>query len=394
LFATFVLFLSLSVRAAPAQAADAGPTEYVPNQVIVRLKPLASVATLLASIGHDRLPTVLDQLDTLPIYLLQIADGTPPPMMAALLEQNPLVVYAEPNFVGEAPMGAQQSSWSKGGDDPGAYQKQWAPKTIGLPDAHMLSRGAGITVAVLDTGVDRTHPAVRERLAPGFDFVDGDADPSEEGTYGQDHAYGHGTHVSGLIVLAAPDARVMPLRILKPDGTGNSWLLAQAVRYAAAHQAQVVNLSYSVRQRSRLIDETLAALSAGARGAVVVAAAGNSASSTPEYPAAEGTSGLLAVAASTKSDQLASFSAYGAWVHVAAPGDRIVSGVPLDSGRAYAAWSGTSMAAPLVAGTAALIRAAEPGLSPAEVARRITATAAPIDGPVPRRLDAAAALRH
>ena len=69
----------------------------------------------------------------------------------------------------------------------------------------------------------------------GFDFVDLDADPSEEGVYGQDIAYGHGTHVAGLVALAAPDAKIMPLRILKPDGTGNSWLLAQAVRYAVDH---------------------------------------------------------------------------------------------------------------------------------------------------------------
>ncbi|HJZ47770.1 MAG TPA: S8 family serine peptidase, partial [Roseiflexaceae bacterium] len=317
------------------------------NEVLVKLTDPTALPIISAALQL----TLIDQLEGRPIYRLRLAnplaslDG----VLAALLA-NPLVVYAEANYLGEEPEGIAQSSWSRGDNDDTGYRTQWAPDKIRLPDAHTVSRGAGVTVAVLDTGADLDHPALAGRLVQGVDFVDGDLDPSEEGVYGQDIAFGHGTHVAGLIALAAPDAKIMPLRILKPDGSGNSWLLAQAIRYATDYRVGVINLSYSVKHRSLLIDEVLSDVTSAQPGAVVAAAAGNSGGTAPEYPAAEGVPGLLAVAASTISDNLAVFSTRGAWVSVAAPGDRIVSSVPLSSGSAYATWSGTSMAAPLTAG--------------------------------------------
>jgi subtilisin family serine protease len=333
----------------------------------------------------------VEQLDGLPIFRLSIAKGLNVEAVVALLESNPLVVFAEANYLGEVPEGVQQSAWVKGQDE-GDYMQQWAPKRLRLAEAHSVTRGAGVTVAILDTGVDPEHPALKARLVAGFDFVGLDADPSEEGVYGKDVGYGHGTHVAGLVALAAPEARIMPLRVLRPDGTGDSWLLAQGLRYLATHRVDVINISYAVSQRSLLVEELLGALVSGTARAVVVAAAGNSGGSNPEYPAAEGAPGLLAVAASTKGDRLAAFSSYGQWVDVAAPGERIVSAVPLASGSAYGAWSGTSMAAPLAAGTAALLRAVAPQLGPGEVAERLVAAGAPMRGPVGRRLDAAAAV--
>ena len=393
------ILLGFGAPVRPVRAADA-PGAYEPGEVVVKLKPAAYILSIATAYGLDPSPTAIEQLGPLPIYRLRIIDGTSPLAKAAALQANPLVAYAEPNYLGAAPEGNQQSAWAKGGDA-GAYSRQWAGDVLRLATAHTITRGAGITVAVLDTGADLGHPALAGRLAPGFDFVDSDPDPSEEGVYGHDSAYGHGTHVAGLVALAAPAAKIMPLRILRPDGTGNSWLLAQGVRYAASMGAGVINISYSVTQRSLLVDEILAAVAYGDGdglhtilhpGAIVVAAAGNSGGTAPEYPAAEGVAGVLAVAASTQTDTLASFSTRGPWVHVAAPGVRILSSVPLDSGFTYAAWSGTSMAAPLAAGTAALVRAAYPALSPAEVADRLVSTAAPIDSPVPRRVDAAAAV--
>jgi thermitase len=152
----------------------------------------------------------------------------------------------------------------------------------------------------------------------------------------------------------------------------------------------VVNISYSVHQRSLLLDDLLSLVTQALPGTVVVAAAGNSGPSTArEYPAAEDVPGLLAVAASTQKDRLADFSTRGSWVDLAAPGENIMSSVPDD---AYGTWSGTSMAAPLVAGTVALVRSAHPELSAERVAQRIVTTAAWIRSPVPRRLDAAAAV--
>jgi subtilisin family serine protease len=386
-----VALISLILATMPVRVSAVSSTAYVANEVLVKLKPLANLLNIVTS-GLDPNIGPMDRLGSLPIYRLRIIDGVSPLVKAANLALNPLVAYAEPNYIGQGPEGVYQSGWSKGENNDSGYRTQWAPDKIRLSEAHTVSRGAGVTVAVLDTGADLSHPALAGRLVQGFDFVDLDADPSEEGAYGQDAAYGHGTHVAGLVALAAPDAKIMPLRILKPDGAGNSWLLAQAIRYATDYRVGVINLSYSVQHRSVLIDELLSIATSVQPGAVVAAAAGNSGGTAPEYPAAEGAPGLLAVAASTLSDKLADFSTRGSWVSVAAPGERIVSSVPLDSGSAYATWSGTSMATPLTAGTAALVRAAQPNLRPAQVAQQIIVTSATIHGSAPQRIDAAAAV--
>lgn|GEM_PF-4547002 len=290
---------------------------------------------------------------------------------------------------------------------------------IRLPAAHTVTRGAGVTVAVLDTGVDSSHPTLAGRLVAGYDFVDLDSDPSEVGSHDQDLVYGHGTHVAGLVALAAPEAKIMPVRVLDQAGMGNIWVLAEALAFAVDPDgnpatddgADVINLSLGTNRPTELLAEIVTTVTcannsndddddddddnnngcpaAGGRGAVVVAAAGNSGTDALEYPAAEGVAGSLAIAASTPTDTLVDFSTRGSWVDVAAPGENILSSVP---GGELGVWSGTSMAAPLVAGEAALVRAISPDLSAAEVADHVIATAAPIAGPVSRRIDAAAAV--
>ena len=168
------------------------------------------------------------------------------------------VVYAEPNFIGRAPEGVQRVSWPKGEEDDD-YQEQWAAGMIRLPEAHTITRGAGITIAVLDTGVDATHPALAGQLVNGYDFVDLDADPSEGGSAEQNLHYGHGTHVAGLVALVAPEAKIMPLRVLDENGSGNIWVLAEALTYAinpdgnlnTADGADVINLSSEHHARDR-----------------------------------------------------------------------------------------------------------------------------------------------
>jgi subtilisin family serine protease len=364
--------------------------------------PGANVRAVASDHGLQIAPASIDQLEGQPIYRLMLADRASPAERASELAADRRVVYAEPDYLAQTPEARQRSSWAVGEDDGLLiYQTQWAPGKIRLPEAQQITDGAGVTVAVLDTGVDLTHPALAGRLVDGFDFVDNDADPREVGTPGVDQAFGHGTHVAGLIALAAPGAKIMPLRTLAPDGVGTIWDQVKALRFAIDHHADVINLSFSFGSRARVLDDILAEVTcvtiveANCRakvrpGAVVVAAAGNSGINVAEYPAADTLPGLLAVAASTEADTLATFSTYGAWVPVTAPGERIVSSVP---GGAYASWSGTSMATPLAAGTIALVRAVNPGYRPAEVVARIMTTAATITGPVRRRIDAAAALR-
>ena len=106
---------------------------------------------------------------------------------------------------------------------------------IQLSLAHQINRGTGpngpVKVAVLDTGVDTNHVALAGRLLPGWDFVDDDADPSEVGDQ-QTGPYGHGTHVAGLIALVAPEAKIIPIRVLDRYGVGNIWVLAEALAFA------------------------------------------------------------------------------------------------------------------------------------------------------------------
>jgi subtilisin family serine protease len=262
-------------------------------------------------------------------------------------------------------------------------------------------------VAVLDTGVDLSHPALEGRLVPGFDFVDMDSDPSETGEHGTNMAYGHGTHVAGLVALVAPEAKIMPVRVLDPDGVGNLWVLAEGLQYAfdpdgdpTTHDgADVINLSLGTRRQTGILAALVRRVACDAeqdgeycrspdRRAVIVAAAGNSGGSRLEYPAAEPVPGLLSVAATTQNDRLARFSTRASWVSVSAPGTDIVSSVPNGG---YGSWSGTSMATPLVAGEAALIRSAYPRMSPRAVVSRIRGRARDIDG-APPRIDVAAAL--
>src|SRR6185436_20736198 len=141
-----------------------------------------------------------------------------------------------------------------------------------------------------------------------------------------------GTHVAGLIALVAPDATIIPVRMLDRNGVGDAWRLAQALSWAIDPDgdpatddgASVVNLSFSTAAQTRVVYDILGPLSR----VVVVAAAGNGGSDVRQYPAAETGTEVLSVGATTLDDTLAPFSSYGAWVRVAAPGQDIVSSVP------------------------------------------------------------------
>lgn len=400
-----------------------GGRGYVPGEIVVKLYNATDLAGVAADFGLD--PAPLKQFGSRPIYVLRITDGEDAPNKADSMAKDSRVQYVEPNHRYSAPEGQKRSSWARV-ENVADYAAQWAAAKIRLPEAHTAGRGAGVIVAVLDTGVDAAHSALAGHLVSGYDFVDMDADPSEVGVAEVDPVYGHGTHVAGIVALTAPDAKIMPLRVLDKDGEGNIWVLAEALNYAVNPDgnlstddgATVINMSLGTEQRTAFLDEIInlvtcsnsghggggaASLPLGKtmgadnkeeeclspRGAVIVAAAGNNGSTAKEYPAAEDSKGLLAVAATTQDDVRASYSNYGSWVQIGAPGDTILSTVP---GNQWGAWSGTSMATPFVGGVAALVQSIDPGLTPEEVTRRIVDTAHKIDGEVRARVDAAAAL--
>lgn len=358
----------------------------VAADVIVQLRPGVDVTAVATAFGVS----VGDQFGRRPIWRLRAASGADVPALIAALQGDTRVLFAERNVESETPEGRRRTVWAAGGDA-GSYGTQWAPAALRLAEAHALSTGNGIRVAVLDTGIDLTHPALAPRLARdatgavlGRDFVDDDAQPAEGGGIG-DAGWGHGTHVAGLVVLAAPNATLMPARVLDAQGRGNAWVLSEALLWAVDPDgnpatddgAHVINLSLGTTQPTRLlrIATTLADCDfdddddefsddgfdddkarCGTRyGAVVMAAAGNGGNDTElQYPAAEQVPGSMAVTASSAAGTLTSFANRGSWVEIAAPGDALISTFP---GGGYATWSGTSMASPLAAGTAALVLA-------------------------------------
>lgn len=402
------LNIAFAAEHCPVPPGPPPPSEgYAPDEVVVKLFNAGDVQSVARDNGLALDP--IDQFGTRPIFLMRILGGVDPLVKAEQLRPaggsggDPRVEYAEPNFLAQTPEGrAGRGSWVIG-EDEGGYTEQWADVTLRLEAAHAGSRGLGVTVAVLDTGVDLDHPMLARRLVAGYDFVNDDDDPREEGVRGTNEGFGHGTHVAGLVALAAPDADIMPVRVLDQDGVGNIWVLSEGLVFAAERGAKVVNLSLGTTRRTSLLEEIIAEVAclddddddddddrcAPTGGVVVVAAAGNGGDSVPQYPAAEVVAGSLAVGATNREDALAAFSTFGPWVRLAAPGDEIISTVP---GGGYGTWSGTSMAAPFAAGAAALLRSAQPTLGAAAVIDRLVATGRAICGPIPSRLDPAAAL--
>jgi Subtilase family len=428
------LGLALAAMAAtPAQAqqrpASVAQSDGLP-EIVVQLRDGVNAANFAAAQGL----TVLDQFGSRPIWQLRMTVAGDPVAESARLAALPEVVFAEPNFEGDTPESVRNSVWLIGASH-AEYIGQWAPDALRLDQAHAVSTGKGVRIAVLDTGVERSHPALAGKLATrlngsllGIDLVDMDNDPSEVGGPG-DLGWGHGTHVAGLLALTAPGAKLMPVRVLEPNGSGNIWVLAEGLGWAVDPDgrpttddgAHVINLSVGTLQPTKLLQKAVALATCSLDdddddfagpgfeadrqrclrrfGAVVLASAGNSGS--PDelvYPAAEGVKGSRAVAATSPDKTLATFSNFGSWVKLAAPGDRIISSVP---GGAWGTWSGTSMAAPIAAGVAALvITTPAPALrrsrfrnwNQEDVLKRIEDRSAPLCGPSLKQIDAAAAV--
>ncbi len=362
-------------------------TRFVPGQIVVGLAPGANIKELnLRGYGLKVQESFLDQANT-DVYLLKITDGMSVTSKLTAVLGSPLIAYAERNYIADAPEAAGRHRAFPAEDatpTTGNYSRNgaYADTALNLTAAQQISKGAGTRVAVLDTGAQLTHPALQANFAgvPRYDFVDGDTDPSEP-TLSKNkerraqEVVGHGTHVAGIVDLVAPRAEIMPLRVLDRAGYGTTFHIAEAIAYAEANGADVINLSLGTPSWSRLLrDKVDAAIGSGV---VVVAAAGNHGSLQPQYPASNGppplsvageTDGLLAVTSVDAAERKSDFANWGKWVDIVAPGEQILSTYPVSR---YAYWSGTSMASPFVAGEAALIQSADGPLAPGGVEDRI-----------------------
>jgi thermitase len=373
--------LMLSGAASRAHA-DCGPGGFVPNQVIVKLNPIPglTVEQINATYGTTTLETFPGSTD---VFLLKLPTGSGVTETVKRMAIDPRLLYAEPNFFSQSPEGGARHR-AFGVSDVAPTSQEYAIQALRLEKAHEITRGEGSKVAVLDTGAQLDHPALIDNFgnAGRYDFVEGDKNPSDrplgkdtdcDGE--KDEMVGHGTHVAGIVDITAPEAKIMPLRVLDTEGYGNVFTIAKAVYFAAHNGANVINLSLGSPNRSKLLQEEIKDATAG--GVLVAAAAGNSNSILAEYPAAgngvaASAEGLVAVTSVNQYDQKSDFANYGRWVDIAAPGESIRSAFPVSK---YAYWSGTSMATPFVSGDAALIHAVDGTLGPAGVENRIRCSA-------------------
>jgi subtilisin family serine protease len=409
---SFIKFLFFSTVLISAILPAHSQATFVSDEVVVKLKRAQDLRLVAKRFGLS--PQPIERFGNRPIYRMKIVNGASPTDTAAamLADVRGRVQFAEPNFILGFPE-QNGNSWTIGGST-NQYATQWFRETVRLAPAHLITRGAGTKIAILDTGFALNHPELAGRFIGGYDFVDDDAVPAEVGSQPQNPGFGHGTHVAGLVALVAPEAQILPVRVLDPDGVGNIWVLAEAIAYAADPDgnpetndgADVINLSLATSRQTTLLAEIIDEITCDVgddlnkeniggdqcailKDTIVIAGAGNNASDVRQYPAGENVAGLLAVGASDQNDLLASFSNFGSWVRVAAPGQNILSTVPPNL---FAVWSGTSMSTPIVAGQAALLRAQNPNLRAFEVVEQIVNTADPINALVPRRVDVGASL--
>jgi thermitase len=297
---------------------------------------------------------------------------------ASKVEVAGLSRYIEPNMKFKADFVPNDPYWSM----------QWGPQKIEADYAWNNTRGnASVLVAVIDTGIDWHHPDLVANYVPlGYDWVNNDTDPMDD--------YGHGTHCAGIIaavlnnsigVAGLAQVRIMAEKALDQLGSGSEDNLANAIVHAVDQGANILSLSWGGYGESTLIHEAVEY--AYDHGVLVIAAVGNDVTECKHYPAAY--EEVVAVTATNDSDNPASFTNFGDWVEVAAPGVDIYStmptyhvtmnayGFPMN----YSYMSGTSMACPLVAGVAALIWSQFPNMTRDQVRARLRYTADDLGNP-------------
>lgn len=296
-----------------------------------------------------------------------------------ILLADPLVASVEDDAVASAAVTPSDPFWPQ----------QWNARRIRASEAWEVSRGdSSVTIAVIDTGVDRNHPDLRGRVVRGWDFHNNDANPYDDD--------GHGTAVATTAAAAGNDhvgiagmcwhCKIMPIKVLNGSGHGSHSNIAAGVRWAANHGADVINMSIAGLGSTGLLRDAVAY--AIRKGVIVVAAAGNSGSSRRSYPGAY--PGVISVAATNEVDRLYSWSNRGSWVTLAAPGCA-VSGKP---GGKWWKLCGTSLSSPIVAGTVALMKSVAPGLGRVRLTQMLTANTQRVRISLAHgRLDAARAVR-
>ncbi len=390
-------FAALVLLATSIATVAAGKPPSVPGELVVKIAPGRTPEEVAEVVGGSVGSAVLASRG---IVLLDVpfeTDETEPDKIAddwkdaskdaiKVLVDGGHAVYAERNYDTGLADSSRFHYWpddSRPIEEATAdeYRSQPALAALGL-DGAPNSGGGGTVVAVLDTGIDVAHPAFAGRIHPAsYDYVDDDGDPSDvgndvddDGDGRVDEGVGHGTHAAGIVSLVAPQTTILALRVIDSDGAGFAFTVAEAIRDAVDLDVDVISMSFGMHEKmpSDVLKDAIK--SAKDADIPIVAAAGNEASEDHQYPAAN--KEVLSVGALGADGQnLATFSNRGDWVVVAAPGEHIVSTIPGGYGR----WSGTSMAAPWVAGQYADLRAGFPRAEPKDVVESIRKTSRDVE---------------
>ena len=321
------------------------------------------------------------------LYSVSFPPENNPQDVAALLEQDPTVEYAEPNYIAGITGEPRRVSAQFTPNDP-YFRFQWNFQNIQMPIAWEANTGENVIVAIVDTGIDFNTPDLANtQHLQGYDFANNDPDPTDD--------QGHGTHVAGTVAQStnnavgvtgvAYNARLLPVKALGSNGQGSYENIIKGIVYAVDQGARVINMSLAGRSSSDALREAVEY--AHNRGVVVVAAAGNS-SGPVEYPAAYDEL-VVAVGATGLDNALAPYSNFGPQIDLVAPGGNVDVDLNQDSyadgvlqqtfqtpgDYKYLFFEGTSMASPHVAGLAALILSLKPSALPAEVEDIMTRSA-------------------
>ncbi len=376
---------------------------FVESQVIVGFKD---------GTPSERIQTIINEKGNTPLWEVPGINAwviaTPPGRMDQDIDDfntpdlYPEVKWAEPNYVGgdappASPPQAQETQAATADanapvvdegvkstfpDDPDFADptKGYGPHQVGAPAAWNISLGrSAIIVAVVDTGVSPIHPELSAALLPGWDFVNNDGDASDDN--------GHGTHVAGIMAAAinneqgsagvAAGVRILPVKVLNSANSGNYATFAAGIDYAVQHGARVINLSLGGPNDSQALHDAI--IAATNQGALVVAAAGNTADNRAWYPGSYAEA--LSVGGTNMSGGWWDQSTFNSDVDLAAPADTVWSTYwRSDNPGAYEFLSGTSMAAPFVSAAAALLLSNRPDLTPGDLQAILEQTAFDVGG--------------
>lgn len=352
--AAALLFAAGGADAAPPQRSSEGP--WVKGRVLVMPKPGLAESELRKMVGP--FGGKATRITSHGLYEIELPGNMSEKAVAALLANNPHLKFVELDHF---------SAGDLVPNDP-YYGSQWHLPMIGGPTAWSSSQGTGVVIAILDSGVDPSHPDLKDRLVPGYNFVDGNADTTD--------VRGHGTKVAGAAASAlnngtgvasvAGAAKIMPIRVSNADGYVTWSTMAKGLTFAADKGAKVANMSFNgVAGSSSVLS---AAKYFKDKGGLSFVSAGND-NKDPGYA---DTDLMIIVASTDKYEKKSSFSNFGDHVDLAAPGSSIYS---TTMGGGYASVSGTSFSAPVTAGVAALVMAANPSLSTAQVEQILKSTA-------------------